>query len=297
MKLNCCWLYVVSQYGYPPTLSNTHQALEQIRALGFDSIELEGVGKSNLLEVYEQRHALKRACDDKGLSVVNFCAVLPGSVSLDRKEREESWDLFQRGLELANFFGCITIQGDSFTPPLRFRDGTPYEQGIEFGKSFAVEVDPAFNWQKLWDAVAESFHYFASESKKAGLRFCVEPRVGELLSNTDAILRMIDTVGSDNFGAVLDIAHLNAQKEILALSVEKLGKRVFYVHAADNDSRTNEHLAPGCGTVDWEGIFSALKKHRFDGYVGVDVGNVPNLDGEYRQGVKFLTEVANRCGL
>jgi sugar phosphate isomerase/epimerase len=297
VKLNCCWLYVVSQYGYPPTLKDTYKALEQIRALGFDSIELEGVRKDNLLEVYEHRHALKKACDDNGLSVVNFCVVLPGSVSLDRKEREQSWDLFKKALELANFFACRTIQGDSFTPPLKFRGDTPYEQGIEFGKSFAVDVDPDFNWQNLWNAVAESFHYFASESKKAGLLFCVEPRVGELLSNTDSILRMIDTVANDNFGAVLDIAHLNAQKEILALSVEKLGKRVFYVHAADNNSHTNEHLAPGRGTVDWEGVFSALKKHQFEGYVGVDVGNVPNLDAEYRESVRFLTRIANQCRL
>ena len=36
--------------------------------------------------------------------------------------------------------------------------------------------------------------------------------------------------------------------------------------------KTNEHLALGRGTVDWEGVFLALKKHGFDGYVAVDVG-------------------------
>src|SRR2546422_4440067 len=98
--------------------------------------------------------------------------------------------------------------------------------------------------------MVESFSFMAREAKKAKLRFCVEPRVGELLSNTDAILRMMDAVENDNFGAVLDTAHLNAQNEILALSVEKLGRRIFYVHAADNDGRTNDHLAIGRGTVD-----------------------------------------------
>src|SRR2546422_1790003 len=74
---------------------------------------------------------------------------------------------------------------------------------------------------------------------------------------------MMDAVDDDNFGAVLDTAHQNAQKEILALSVEKLGKRIFFVHAADNDGRVNDHVAAGRGTVDWDGVFQGLKKHRF----------------------------------
>src|SRR5574337_1462055 len=108
-----------------------------------------------------------------------------------------------------------------------------------------------------------------------------------LLSNTDAILHMMDDVGNDNFGAVLDTAHLNAQKEILALSVEKLGKRIFYVHAADNDGSANDHVAAGRGTVDWDGIFEGLRKHGFSGYVAVDVGLVNDIGAQYRESLQF----------
>ena len=108
---------------------------------------------------------------------------------------------------------------------------------------------------------------------------------------------MMDAVGDENFGAVLDTAHLNAQKEILPLSVEKLGKRIFYVHAADNDGCVNEHLASGRGTVDWDGVFQGLKKHGFSGYVAVDVGMVPDLDSQYRESVSFLQQKAAQWGL
>jgi len=143
----------------------------------------------------------------------------------------------------------------------------------------------------------ESFSLMTQEAKKAGLRFCVEPRVGELLSNTDSILRMMDAVNDDNFGAVLDTAHLNAQKEILALSVEKLGKRIFYVHAADNDGKVNDHVATGRGTVDWDGVFQGLKKHGFSGYIAVDVGMVPDIDAQYRESLEFLKTKASQYGL
>jgi sugar phosphate isomerase/epimerase len=288
MKISCCWLYAISKYGYPPSIDDTFRVLGEMKALGFDDVELEGVRRENLTQVYKSRFELKKFCDGEGLRVINFCPVLPGSVSLSRKERKESWDLFKRGIEIAKLFGCATIQGDSFTPPLKFRGDAPYKESISYGKHFTVQVDPKFKWPRLWEAMAESFSFFAREARKAGLKFCVEPRVGELLSNTDALLRMMDEVGNDNFGAVLDTAHLNAQKEILALSVEKLGRRIFFVHAADNDGRVNDHYAAGRGTVDWDGVFQGLKKHKFSGYMAVDVGMVPDLDVQYRESLKFL---------
>ncbi len=297
MKMSCCWLYAISKYGYPPSLADTFRVLKEMKALGFENVELEGVRRENLMAVYEKREELKRFCDGEGLKVINFCPVLPGSVSLERHEREEARELFRRGIEIANLFGCATIQADSFTPPLEFRGESPYGENISFGKRFSVEVDPGFEWARQWEAMVESFSFFTAEARKAGLRFCVEPRVGELLSNTDAILRMMDAVGDSNFGAVLDTAHLNAQKEILALSVEKLGQRIFYVHAADNDSRANDHLAAGRGTVDWDGVFQGLKKHGFAGYVAVDVGMVADLDAQYRESVEFLRGVAARNGI
>lgn len=297
MKISCCWLYAITKYGYPPSLENTFRVLGEMKGLGFEFVELEGVRRENLLAVYEKRNELKKFCDDQGLRVINFCPVLPQSVSLNRKERDASWDLFKRGIEIAEFFDCATIQADSFTPPLHFRGDSPYKESISYGKHFSVEVDPSFEWQPQWDAMVESFSFFTQEAKKAGLRFCVEPRVGELLSNTDAILRMMDAVDDDNFGAVLDTAHQNAQKEILALSVEKLGRRIFYVHAADNDGKVNDHVAAGRGTVDWDGVFQGLKKHKFSGYLAVDVGMVSDIDAQYRESVQFLKGMAAKHGL
>jgi sugar phosphate isomerase/epimerase len=292
MKISCCWLYAITKYGYPPSIENTFKVLGEMKNLGFEYVELEGVRRDNLMAVYEARHELKRFTDGEGVKVVNFCPVLPDSVSIDKKTRKQSWDLFKRAIEIANHFGCYTIQGDSFTPPLKFKGDSPYKESISYGKHFTVEVDPKFRWERQWDSMVETFSFMAREARKAKLKFCVEPRVGEMLSNTDAILRMMDHVGDDNFGAVLDTAHLNAQKEILALSVEKLGKRIFFVHAADNDGRVNDHVATGRGTVDWDGIFQGLKKHKFSGYLAIDVGMVPDIDVQYRESFVFLKKQA-----
>jgi sugar phosphate isomerase/epimerase len=290
-------MYAITKYGYPPSIENGLRALAEMKEMGFRNVELEGVRRENLLAVYERRHELRKFCANEGLSVVNFCPVLPECMSLDERERRASWDLFQYAVEIAQLFACETIQGDSFTPPLEFEGASPYKDEIGYGERYTVKVSPTFRWKDQWEVMVETFSVFTNEAKKAGLKFCVEPRVGELVSNTDALLRMIDTIRDPNFGCVFDIAHLNAQKEILVLSIEKLGDRIFAIHAADNDGRDNIHAAPGHGTVDWEGVFEALRKHRFAGYIAVDVGMVPDVASQYRESLRFLTDLAARCGL
>ena len=297
MNISCCWLYAISKYGYPPSLPDTHRALGDMAALGFTCVELEGVGEENLQAVHGERKVLKQRCDDLGLRVVNFCPVLPELVHPEKARRVHALELFKIAMETAIFFGCETIQTDSYTPPLEFLGDAPYREAINFGRRFQVKVDPAFRWNDVWGWLTDSIGACADEAGRADLKFCLEPRVGEIVSNTDALLRLMDDVDNDNFGAVLDTGHQHAQKEILPLSVEKLGGRIFYLHVADNDGQTNQHLALGRGTVDWDGVFTALKKHGFSGYVAVDVGRVPDLDDQVRESKAFLEQLAARLGV
>ena len=294
MKISCCWLYAISKYGYPPSLSDTYQALKEMAALGFTNVELEGVREENLQSVFKERKELKKHCDDLGLKIVNFCPVLPTLVHPEKTQRVQALDLFKLGVEAAAFFGCETVQSDSFTPPLEFVGESPYKDAIRYGQRFQVKVDPAFRWDHLWSWLVDSIGACADEAERADMKLCLEPRVGEIISNTDALLRLMDAVDADNFGAVLDTGHQHAQKEILPLSVEKLGGRIYYLHVSDNDGQANEHLAVGRGTVDWDGLFLALKKHGFAGNVAVDVGGVPDVDAQYRESKAFLESLAKR---
>lgn len=195
------------------------------------------------------------------MKIVNFCPILPDSISLNEKKCKKALELFEIGVEIAQHFGSETIQLDSFTPPLKFVSGIPYKEAIKFGRQFRVRVDRKFKWQDQWEVIVRTVRFCSEKAKKAGMRLLMEPRVGENVCNTEAILRLMDAVNNPNFMAVLDTGHLNAQKEILPLSIEKLGKRIGYLHVSDNDGRDNKHLALGKGTIDWKGVFLALKKN------------------------------------
>jgi len=295
MKINCCWLYAISKYGYPPSIADTQRALGEMAALGFNAVELEGVREENLRAVWAARADLQMRCDDLGLRVINFCPVLPDLVSADPSRRRAALDLFRLAVEVASFFGAPMVQVNSYAPPVEFISQTPYGETLEFSRQFDVRIPDGFAWERTWATLVEATRRCTAIARDAGLLLCLEPRVGELVSNTDALLRLSQQVDDPGFGVVLDTGHLHAQKEILPLSVEKLGQRILYVHASDNDGRDNAHLAPGRGTVDWDGLFRGLRRNGFDGYVGLDIGHVPDLDAQYREGLAFVRDAISRA--
>jgi len=297
MKISCCFLYAISKYGYPPTIADVLRALKEMKAMGFEYVELEGVRKHNLTEIYRNRTLLRQTCDDLGLKIVNFCPILPGSVAIDSVERERSMDLFKLALEIADEFGCEMVQIDSFPPPLTFHGEVPYHQAIKYGQQYKVTIPDNFQWERVWEALVDGILRMNQMAKSAGLPLCLEPRVGEMISNTDSILRLMDALNDENFGAVFDTGHLHAQKEILLLSIEKLARKIFYVHVSDNNGLTNDHLPLGKGTIDWGGIFASLKRHQFKGYVAVDVGNVPDLEKAYIDSRKYLERIATELDM
>src|ERR1043166_6674085 len=283
MKINCCWLYAISKYGYPPRLDQTKKALREMAAMGFKAAELEGVREPDLHAVHGARHELKALAEDLGLEIMNFCPVLPDLVSMDAKRRRHAVDLFEMGAEAAAFFGSDFVQVDTFAPPLHFRGVAPYKQAVTFDERFEVRIPKGFSWARQWAALVDGISRCKRIANRGGLTLLVEPRVGEMVSNTEAMLRLIDAVGAKGFGVGFDTGHQHGQKELLPLSVMKLGKAIKYVHASDNDGRTNAHHAIGDGAIDWPGVFEALRRVGFAGWVGVDVGQVPNLTAAYRR--------------
>lgn len=300
MKVSCAWLYAITKYGYPPSFEKSLKAIEEMASLGFRFIEVEIVGEKQLLEYRERYGEIKKLCRDLGVEIINLCAIFPDIVSLNSSFRSRALENFKESCEICRRLDCEMIQLDSFTPPLKFIGDLPYKEAISFGRQFKVKVDPEFNWKVFWSNLVETFKVCSGISEEKGLKLCLEPRVGENISNTDAMLRLLDAVGSENFGAVLDVGHLHAQKEILPLSVEKLGSKIFYVHASDNDGRDNYHLPPGRGTVDWDALVIALNKHGYRGYIAIDIGGASytgDVDSDMIESKNFLEKLLSKYGL
>jgi sugar phosphate isomerase/epimerase len=273
------------------------RAIREMAALGFQNIELEGVGFENLRMVVENKELLKAACEDASVHVVDFAPLLSEIISVDDQLRDQALRLFEEGVKTAAYLGSPFVWIDSYVPPLELVDGEPMTQELKYGQDYRVRVPDDFHWEAFWSHFVGVVKRCNEIAKDNGVQLLVEPRVGEVTPNSDSLLRLVEAVDDNNFGVILDTAHQHAQKELLPLAVEKLGEHIRYVHIADNDGRTNRHLEPGAGNIDWDGVFLALKKQGYDGYYAIDLEKLPNLEQRFLASKRFLEDYAIRLDL
>ncbi len=294
MKVSCCWMYAIGKYGFPPTLGNMLHAIEEMKELGFDFIELEGVAYENLEHVLTNRETIANHCRQVGVQVVNIAPVVPDLVSLDADAQRRAFGYFERTLDTCLLFECPNIWIDSFRPPLEWIKGTDLTEDLVFGESIQARLPSGFSWPAFWGHFVEAIRRAADMARERGITLLIEPRVGETTSNADSLLALLNSVRSNNIKIIFDTAHQYAQKEVLPLSVAKLAPHIGYVHIADNDGTTNRHFPPGDGTIDWESLFMAFKQCGYKGFFGVDLERIPDLEGGFKRTKRFLEELGQR---
>jgi sugar phosphate isomerase/epimerase len=268
-----CWLYAITKYRYVPDIDEILSAIDDAKRMGFQYMELEGVGPQ-LYTVAENRSAVKEKCEKAGIKLIDFVPVLPDMVSVDAEKRRRALKDFRVGCELGSYFETGMVQADTFHLPIYAE--VPYDVSKEFKFAYRpppLKVDPKFDfWQYFNSVLVPSISECNDMAKAHGLRLCIEPRTWENISNVWALELLMREVGSGNLGAVLDTAHLAAQKMPIVQCIEMLGKRIFYVHASDSNFQTEDHLEIGKGSIDWTNVLKALKKHNYGGYIGIDIG-------------------------
>lgn len=109
MKIRCCWMYAIGKYGFPPNLEQMLRAIQEMADLGFEHIELEGVGFQNLREVVDNRKQLKQACQRAGVQVANFAPLLPEIISMDEEVATRAMALFEEGVKTAAYLGAPSV--------------------------------------------------------------------------------------------------------------------------------------------------------------------------------------------
>jgi len=153
-------------------------------------------------------------------------------------------------------------------------------QGTELyvgGPPTSVSVSEDFSWDAFWANAVDVFKQCAAMAQRAGLTLLIETRANDVFSSTDALMNLIRESGAHNAGVILDVAHVHAGKEYLALVIPKLGKLIKLVHFSDNDGTQAYHYAPGRGIIDFRAVLGSLKRVGFDGTIVVDISGGPNI--------------------
>ena len=293
-RITCCYLYPITKYGYPPAAEQTNRHLTEMKALGFRSVELEGIREEHLMAVYAQREAIREHVHTLDLLVPYFCVVLPGLSAAHTAIREHNLRLFEKGCEIAHLLGAHGVLDNAPLPPYQFPDDIPVARHYDDDVLHAAFLPPDLDWKQYWNDLAQTYRTACDIASEHGLTYQMHPCLGVLCATADGFLRFHDAVGRDNLRFTFDTANQFVQKENLALSLRLLAEYVDYIHISDNRGFRVEHLAPGDGAIAWEAFFETLDVIGFDGHLGLDIGgaesDIADIDAAYRQAAHWVAE-------
>jgi sugar phosphate isomerase/epimerase len=273
MKIGCAALYPITRYGFPYSFDNYLKAIADMASAGFDACELE-INVDIDLEEYAKRKAeVAAALAHHGMTISAVIGVVNGGFSMTRKVADEYMRRFDRLCAFIRDIGCDTACICAYMPPEI--KGVPGSEAYRGSPPLQVTVPAGFVWEAFWENAVARFAEMARIAARYGERLVIENRIGDFVSTSDGVLKLIDDSGEPNAGCLLDLAHTHAGKEHLDLVIPKLRRRLMYVHLADNDGSFSYHLPAGRGNIDFPAVFRSLKAVGYDGYVNVDYGGVP----------------------
>jgi sugar phosphate isomerase/epimerase len=133
-----------------------------------------------------------------------------------------------------------------------------------------------------------SFKTCVEIAGKEGVRIAFEPLnryETPLLNTAKQGLELIDRVGADNLGLLLDTFHMNIEEPAIEESIKTCGDRIFHFHVADSN-----RWYPGAGHLDFRKILETLFSTGYTGFVSGEFMVVPDADVAAQKAIRHLSE-------
>ncbi len=292
MQVACGYTIPITLFGIPPSPADHLKAMEIVGQAGFKSIELELYDE--LVEEHRRDLPQMQAILDKyGMGCASVMAVEEKMFSLDPATKRKALADFDQLAGLIAQLGSPLVTICGYMPPEIRPHGTHLYVG---GPPTAVAVNDDFSWNAFWANAVDVFKQCAAMAKRNGLTLLIETRANDVFSSTDALMNLIRDSGAEDAGVILDVAHVHAGKEYLALVIPKLGKLIKLVHFSDNDGTQAYHNAPAQGIIDFRAVVHSLKRAAFDGTIVVDISGVPNIVAEAVKARDYFQQLINEVG-
>ena len=217
--------------------------LAQIASLGYDGVELAirdpKLIDLDLLEGLVHRLGLSvpaigtgQAWGEEGLSFTDP----------DPEVRYAAIERIKSHIPVAAHFGAVIIIG--------------LLRGI---------VKPGVDHAQAMDWLVEALRECSDAARPHGVRLALEPinrYETTLINNAAKGLNLIERVGADNFGLLLDTFHMNIEEADIEASIQTCAERIFHFHVADSN-----RWYPGAGHLDFVSLLAALNATGYQGWV------------------------------
>jgi sugar phosphate isomerase/epimerase len=119
-----------------------------------------------------------------------------------------------------------------------------------------------------------------------GVRIALEPLnryETSLIANVAEGMDLIERVGTDNMGLLLDTFHMNIEEPVVEDSIRAAGDRIFHFHVADSN-----RWHPGAGHLDFRSILDALFATGYQGFVSGEFMPLPDAETSAERSITYL---------
>ena len=150
-------------------------------------------------------------------------------------------------------------------------------------------IKPGITQEQGMAWLCEALQECSTAANPFGVRLALEPinRYETTLVNSVAQgMALIDRVGADNFGLLLDTFHMNIEEPDILQSISTCGDRIFHFHVADSN-----RWYPGAGHLDFRGILSRLQSTGYDGFVSGEFMPLPDPLTAARESIACLRAI------
>jgi sugar phosphate isomerase/epimerase len=138
--------------------------------------------------------------------------------------------------------------------------------------------------------LVEAIRACAEAAAGTGVRFALEPMnryETDLVHSVRQGLDLVEAVGSDRFGLLLDTFHMNIEEPSIEDSIRVAGDRIFHFHVADSN-----RWHPGAGHLDFGIILDTLAATGYTGFVSGEFMPMPDADTAARLAIAHLRSAA-----
>lgn len=122
------------------------------------------------------------------------------------------------------------------------------------------------------DAARRSIEQLHEMAERAGVRVALEV-IPNSLSTVESLVSFIeDDLEGANFGICMDVGHAFLLGDV-GDAIEACAEHLVTIHLHDNKRKTDDHLTPGEGSIDWPLTLMSLQKVGYDGTWMFEVAN------------------------
>ncbi len=147
-------------------------------------------------------------------------------------------------------------------------------------------VKPGLDHTQAMSWLVDALRTCCAAARPHNVRLALEPinrYETTLINNVAQGLELLERVGADNLGLLLDTFHMNIEEPDIEASIRLCGDRIFHFHVADSN-----RWYPGAGHLDFRAILATLAATGYDGFISGEFLPRPDAETAARRSITYL---------